>query len=143
MGAIRCFVLAALVGCAARLPEGWEDARPVASLVQTECGGSPYEAFDERVEVDLASDPLVVEAFETHFRCAQDVEGFVREEGDAVEVLVQPIDMTPKVVAGCDCLYDLVIEVGARPDDLARVSVYRRWDDLNDANDPVLIGEVE
>ncbi|MEZ4320759.1 MAG: hypothetical protein R3F61_24975 [Myxococcota bacterium] len=130
-----------LAGCAPDLPAGWEDAEPVASLEQAECSGNPYEAFDERFEADLESDPLVVRAFETHFRCAQDVEGYFREVGDAVEVLVQPVDMTPKAVAGCDCLYDLTIEVGARDTPPASVSLFRRWDSLNDDNEPVAILE--
>jgi hypothetical protein len=138
----RAVLVLFLVGCGPELPDGWEDAQPVASLEQTECAGNPYEAFDERVESDLTGDPLVVEVFESPFRCEQDVEGFWKRDGDDVEVLVQPIDMNPGVVAGCDCLFDLVIEVTTTDEPPTRLGVYRRWDDLNDDNDPVEIGEV-
>ena len=45
------------------------------------------------------------------FRCAQSVEGFWLAEHDTLHVLVQPIDMDPSEVAGCDCLYDLSMTV--------------------------------
>lgn len=132
-----------LVACGADLPPGWEDAEPVESLDQAPCAGSPYDTgIVAEVEADLAADPLLVDASSVQFRCEQDVEGFWKQDGGKVEVLVQPIDMNPKMVAGCDCLYDLSIEVGSPDPTATEVVLYRRWDDLNDPNDPVEVGRV-
>lgn len=133
-----------VVGCSADLPAGWEDATPVDALVQHKCDGSPYddEKHDERVASDLTGDPLEVQVFEAHFRCAQDVEAFFTRDGDQLDVLVQPIDMDPAAVAACDCLYDLDIEVTTTDEPPTSVTVFRRWDNLNDANDPVEIGSI-
>lgn len=133
-----------LAACGPDLPAGWEDARPVTSLVQSECDGSPLKkAHDERVEGDITASPLEVVLREGHFRCAQDVEGFYKLSGTGVDVLVQPVDMNPRVVAACDCLYDVemtvALEVDLAPD---AVTVFRRWDNLNDDNDPVEIGSL-
>jgi hypothetical protein len=49
--------------------------------------------------------------------------------------------MHPEVVAGCDCLYDIAMRVHDVDPDV--VSLYRRWDDINDPNDPVLVDTVE
>lgn len=138
---MRHLALLMLAACSPDLPAGWEDATPVASLTQSECAGNPYEAPpDERVAGDLASDPLSIEVLEAHFRCAQDVEAYWQQDGERVEVLVQPIDMNPSVVAACDCLFDLDIEVGVPTSPPERLVVYRRWDNLNDDNVPVQIG---
>jgi hypothetical protein len=127
-----------LSACGPDLPPGWEDAERVDDLVQTDCAGSPYEPFDERVEVDFAADPLVVDYLEAHFRCAQPVEAFARSGAHALDLLVQPEDMHPDAVAGCDCLYDITMRV---EDGRAEtVTVYRRWDDWNEPNEPVLVG---
>ncbi len=130
-----------LFGCGPDLPAGWEDATPVVSLRQSECDGNPYETFDERVESELGT-PLTVDVYETHFRCAQDVEAYWRPVGAGVEVLVQPIDMSPKDVAACDCLYDLNIEVSEPEEPVTTLEVFRRWDSLGDANEPVSIGTI-
>ncbi len=135
--------LAILGGCGPDLPAGWEDAEPVVSLVQSECEGSPLEAFDERVSADLEGSPLRVEAFETHFRCAQDVEAFFRTSGSEIDVLVQPVDMNPANLAACDCLYDLEIAVTSPSSAPARVEVFRRWDSESGDSDPVSIGVIE
>jgi hypothetical protein len=80
----------------------------------------PYSEHDERVEVDLDSDrlPLHVDYREAHYRSAQRVEAFARSDGDRLDILVQP-DVRP-----------------------AEVRLYRRWDDWNVPNPPVLIGAV-
>jgi hypothetical protein len=124
------------------LPPGWEGAFGIADLVQTPCEGTPYDDPDEHVEVDFDADPLAVAYRQAHFRCAQEVEAFGRRDDDALDILVQPIDMHPKVVAGCDCLYDIDMRVAEYPSIPDRVSLYRRWDDWNVPNHPVLIGSV-
>lgn len=141
---MRASVLAALlftVGCA-DLPEGWEDAEPIPDFYQRQCaGGDPYEDYDERVEASATADAVSVDYLEAHFRCAQDVEGFYKRSGDQVDVLVQPVDMNPSQVAGCDCLYDINMTLPVEPP--STVTVYRRWDNLNSPNDPVKIATVE
>ena len=136
-------IVATIMACAPDLPPGWEDAERVASLSQTPCEGDPYGEHDERVEVDFSGAPVQVDYKEAHFRCAQDVEAFARIEGAALDLLVQPIDMDPKVVAGCDCLYDIAMSVAEYPGVPDRVSLYRRWDDWNEPNPAVLIGRVD
>lgn len=127
-----------LLACGPELPAGWEDAVPVRDLLQQPCAGDPYGETNERIEVDFDRS-VHVDYREAHFRCAQDVEGFARSEDDRLDLLVQPIDMHPTAVAGCDCLYDVSMDVPA--DTIpAEVRLYRRWDDWNDPNDPVLVG---
>ncbi|RLB48535.1 MAG: hypothetical protein DRJ42_23000 [Deltaproteobacteria bacterium] len=127
-------------GCAGPdLPWGWEDAQPVEST-QTECVGNPYEAHDEHIEVAGGASWIDVDYLEAHFRCDQEVEAFRRGNGASIEFLVQPVDMNPSVVTACDCLYNVTITVpGLATGDYA-VSLFRRWDNLNDPNDPLLIG---
>lgn len=118
------------------LPEGWEDAVPISDFSQRECSGDPYGEYDETVTATLADGDLDFVWDEAPFRCAQDVEGFYRTEGDLLQVLVQPVDMNPRAVAGCDCLYRLDFTV---PDWSGPWEAWRRWDNINDPNDPELI----
>lgn len=131
-----------IAGCGPELPTGWESAKTVDSLVQQECGGSPYEGYTTTVESDLTGDPLEVSVASAHFRCAQDVEAFWQREGDLLEVLVQPVDMHPGAVAGCDCLYDLDIDVTSTDEPPTNLVVWRRWDALNEPNEPERLGSV-
>jgi hypothetical protein len=125
---------------AADLPVGWESAKPVADLIQLECSGSPYSNTNERVDFNAGREKLGIEYREAHFRCVQDVEGFFREVGSEIDVLVQPIDMNPQSVAACDCLYDITILLEPVTSGAHDVALYRRWDHLNDPNEPVRIG---
>jgi hypothetical protein len=127
----------------ADLPPDWEDAEPVAALVQTECGGDPYEGADERLEAEGGGGEVSLSYREAHFRCEQEVEAFYLLEGDTLSVLVQPIDMDPGAVAGCDCLYDVDITVDGLEVGALNVALFRRWDNLNDPNDPVAIDSAE
>ncbi|MCA9567058.1 MAG: hypothetical protein KC656_04410 [Myxococcales bacterium] len=124
-----------VVACGPDLPVGWEDAEPVASLVQHECDGTPYEPYDVTLDADLSGSPVSAAVHNAHFRCAQDVEGFWQWSGDALQILVQPSDMNPRIVAGCDCLYDLdiTVEADGTPTSL---EVWERQDALNDPNEP-------
>jgi len=134
------FVLA-LVGCGPDLPDGWEDAAPVEAFAQSACDGTPYEAFDTRVSSTLEAD-LTIEVLDARFRCEQAAEAFWHEVDGGVEVLVQPVDMRPGAVAGCDCLFDLEIGVGTLDETPSQVAVYQRQDRLNEPNPVSLIGEV-
>ena len=131
--------LSLLLSCGADLPEGWEDAAPVEDLVQTDCEGSPYDTGQvEAMTAQAAAPGLRVVGDPLHFRCAQEVEGFYKAAGDQVDVLIQPVDMDPREVAGCDCLYRVEAGVPLAPP--ADVTLWRRWDNLNDDNDPVEVG---
>ncbi len=134
--------LTLIVGACTDLPDDWQGATPVASLDQQPCEGSPYEGtHEERVEAveGEALDHLAVR--EAHFRCAQEVEAFQIMEDGTARVLIQPIDLRPKDVAGCDCLYDLdlVLDADTPPE---AVEVWRRWDEHAGSTDPVQIGRV-
>jgi hypothetical protein len=131
-----------LAACGPDLPEGWEDAERVHDLEQADCAGNPYEEHDEHIEVDFDRDPVRVDYLEAHFRCAQDVEAFARSDGADLSLLVQPIDMDPKVVAGCDCLFDIRMDVAEHEGTPDVVTLWRRWDNLNDPNPLVEIGTV-
>lgn len=137
----RAFVFIALVGCGPDLPDGWEDAAPVEAFAQSACDGTPYEEFDTRVSSNLEAD-LTVQVLDARFRCEQVGEAFWHEADGGVEVLIQPVDMRPGAVAGCDCLYDLDIEVAALDGAPARVAVFQRQDRLNEPNPVSLLGEV-
>ncbi len=139
-------LLAALAaGCqlSPDLPEGWEDAEPVSSLVQAECDGDPYDGAEGFLEASAAAGEVVVTYGDAHFRCAQDVEAFYRLEGAVLSILVQPIDMDPKNVAACDCLYDVDLTVDGLDAGALTVELFRRWDNINDPNDPELVDSVE
>lgn len=131
----------ALVGCT-DLPDGWDGASSIADFSQSACSDAdPYGETNERVEAEAASGAIAVDYLGAPFRCSQDVEGFFRTNGDAVDVLVQPVHMNPSSVAKCDCLYEIHMTVPVAP--LAALTLYRRWDNINDPNDPVEIGSVQ
>lgn len=130
------------VAACVNLPEGWEDARRVPDFTQSDCDGSPYDtaqAEPELTATEGGDGALAVSAEPLTFRCAQDVEGFWKESGGLGELLVQPKDMHPSAVAGCDCLYR--IDARVQTDGVDTVAVWRRWDDLNEPNDPIKVGE--
>lgn len=127
------------LGCT-DLPEGWEDALVVEDFTQGQCQGDPYGDYDETVTAEVQGADLAFDWRQAPFRCEQDVEGFYRTEGDRLQVLVQPRDMHPTSVAKCDCLYDLTFAV---PDWDGPWDAYRRWDAINDPNEPVLVGSSE
>lgn len=126
--------------CAPDLPEDWADAQPVSSLTQGACDGDPYGDSDERLEAEGGAGQASLHYLEAHFRCDQDVEAYYLLEGDTLSVLVQPIDMDPSSVARCDCLYDIDIEIADLPAGTLTVDLFRRWDNINDDNEPVAIG---
>jgi hypothetical protein len=126
------------------LPTGWESAERISGLTQAECDGDPYGDtgsgdFDEHATFEGGVGAVQVVYNDAHFRCAQDVEAFARRSEGTLDVLVQPIDMDPDAVAGCDCLYDITMEITDLPAGDLAVSLSRRWDNINDPNDPVEI----
>lgn len=129
-----------LLAACADLPEGWEDAERIADFSQSPCSGDPYEGPEATVttSVDDGATAFVYDA--AQFRCSQDVEGFARIDGDVLGVLVQPVDMNPSSIAKCDCLYRLEFTV---PEWDGAWEVWRRWDAINDPNDPELVATSE
>jgi hypothetical protein len=138
----------ALTACAsdatgANLPGGWETAERVEELRQAPCGGSALaDNTPETFEATAAESGIAVAYDHAHFRCVQDVEAFVRRANGELDLLVQPIDMSPQAVAGCDCLYDIAMQVPAPRGDY-KLKLFRRWDSLNQPNDPIAIGEAD
>jgi hypothetical protein len=120
------------------LPQGWGNATPVKNLVQAVCAGS-MEFSNEHASFTGGSGSIGVDYQEAHFRCEQDVYGVFKVGNAAVEILVQPIDMHPEAVAGCDCGYNITFLVEPVPSGTMQTTLYRRWDALNSPNDPVPI----
>jgi acyl carrier protein len=111
------------------LPAGWEHAESVTSFTQAQCNGSAGlpGSPSETVDVVAGAGELRVAYHAAHFRCEQTVEGFVRRGPNSVDFLVQPKDMHPTKVAGCDCLYEITMSASA-PSGHTAITVYRRWD---------------
>jgi hypothetical protein len=142
MGRTKAIALVAAVlagGCSGPdLPAGWEKAEKI-ELAQGECLGTSYEASEESIEATPRAGGVVVSAW-ARFRCDQEAEGYVKTDGERIDLLFQPKDMDPSTVAKCDCLYELTASLGAASG-AHTVTVWRRWDNLNKPNDPLQIGE--
>lgn len=140
---LRAFTILPVIllsGCGPDLPAGWENAERVDELVQAECSDSPYQGYTVTIAAEkVGADALRVLYSNAHFRCAQDVEAFWKTDAAGVSILVQPKDMHPDMVAGCDCLYDVTMSL-PREQESGSVSVFRRWDALNEPNDPIAVG---
>ncbi|XXT14968.1 hypothetical protein WME94_32440 [Sorangium sp. So ce429] len=134
-----------LVGCGgADLPEGWEDAEAIEGLTQSECLASAYDAtVKETLAATPANGAVRLDYRAAHFRCEQEVEGFVRTAGGKVEVLVQPAEMDPSAVVRCDCRYDIGMKIDGLDKGAVTVELYRRWDNINEPNEPVKVGSVD
>ncbi|HEX7479966.1 MAG TPA: hypothetical protein VF331_19340 [Polyangiales bacterium] len=147
VGAAVLMVMVSACGsadAAADLPAGWSGAERITQFTQMECGGHPGipGAPPEAIQAVGTVNGLDVDYEHANFRCDQQVEGFARRTGPALDMLVQPIDMHPVNVAGCDCSYHIKasirVEVGT-----FKVSVYRRWDALTIPNEPLKIGQAD
>jgi hypothetical protein len=127
------------------LPAGWTGAQRLTDFHQAECNGTPYgdagAALRERIEATASARSVLVTYYGAHFRCAQDVEGFVRTSGTALDVLVQPVDMNPVSIARCDCLYQITLSVPAT-EGPHQLSLYRRWDHKSGSDEPTRIGSL-
>lgn len=128
----------AATACGSDLPPGWEGAKSLP-IVQTECQGSPYDGPPEEVQVTPRSGGVDLLYDNAHFRCDQKVEGFIRWSGANADVLVQPKDMNPSKVAGCDCLYRITASIPGSPGD-HEITLFRRWDEHGGHSDPVRVG---
>jgi hypothetical protein len=85
------------------LPEGWENAQPIA-LAQAPASGGCDSGTGVSLEVGLVAGRVqaVVDGLMTG--CGEGYEGFVRErDGGGYDLLVQPIDMHPLGLPGCVC----------------------------------------
>lgn len=130
-----------LLFACADLPEGWEDARRIEGFEQKACEGDPYDdSITDQVTATPAGGGVGFVWENAHYRCAQDVEGFYRFDGPLLQVLVQPVDMHPTTVAGCDCLYRVGFSVDGAEDGW---ELWRRWDALNEPNAPELVARSE
>jgi len=130
-----------LAGCGPDLPPDWVDAELVTTLDQSACTeGDPYGSHVEDIFADGREGGVDVEYLGAHFRCEQELEAYWLVDGTELKVLVQPLEMDPKEVAACDCLYDLWLRLEPVEADTWVLHLWRRWDNLNDPNDPVPIG---
>lgn len=121
------------------LPEGWGNAARVKNLVQQVCPNGGIDFSSEHASFTGGTGNIGVDYQDAHFRCAQDVEGFFKAGGGAVDILVQPKDMHPGAVAGCDCGYNITFIVEPVAAGTMQTTLYRRWDDQNSPNNPVAI----
>ena len=121
------------------LPSGWAGAERVADLVQVECSDGGFDFSNETATFRPGDASVVVDYEEAHFRCEQTVEGFFKLDGSALDILVQPVDMHPSAVAGCDCAYGIQFTIKPLASGAVQTTLYRRWDDLNEPNEPVTI----
>src|SRR5450432_3227554 len=139
-GALRASLALSLLACSSKpdLPAGWEGAQSVTSFTQAACGGSADDpnAPSESIVVSTGPGSVRVAYHEAHFRCDQSVEGFMRTGPKSVDFLVQPTDMNPSKVAGCDCLYEVTL-AARMPAGSTTVTLYRRWDNESGATDPL------
>ena len=128
----------------ADLPVGWESAERIEEFIQFPCSGSPYD-YDagspsenpaERIMFTAAEGSFRVEYEEAQFRCAQDVEGFVRLSRTDVDILIQPVEMNPDGVAGCDCLYDITMVVDGLEERPHDITIWQRGDNFSGNEDP-------
>lgn len=132
----------ALLACSSKpdLPAGWENAQSVKSFTQAACAGPQGpNSPPESIEVVAGQGSVDVAYHNANFRCDQSVEGFVRAGPKSVDLLVQPTNMNPSTVAGCDCLYEITLATSV-PAGPAIVTLYRRWDHQSGNTDPVEIG---
>jgi hypothetical protein len=143
---LACSVLFSfLVACSgesprADLPAGWESAAPILTFRQAECAGSALDpSKQESVEVSADPRTITVQYHNAHFRCGQALEGFVRSSVGQRDILVQPSDMNPSKIAGCDCLYELTMTLGVDAGNYL-VSVSRRWDHKSGSDGVTFIG---
>lgn len=125
----------------AELPAGWERATKIVDFTQRDCDQTNQEG-EESIAVDGVAAGIELAYRHAHFRCSQDVEGFVRRGEGQLDILIQPVDMNPRSVAKCDCRYEISANVSAAAGEHA-VTVYRRWDNINSDNDPVKVGSTE
>jgi hypothetical protein len=127
------------------LPETWADAQHIARFTQGPCNCAAPGGPPETIEASANDGSIDVSYAHAAFRCQQDVEGYVRQDGEAIDVLVQPINLNPVFLSKCDCQYDVAMTIpaakrGRYPAGAYRLSVYRRWDNVNEPNDPLEIG---
>ena len=59
---------------------------------------------DDTTAVTLAASPVVA-------RCSQELTAYWQEGGSGAEVLIQPVDMHPSMVAKCGCTYAVSMSV--------------------------------
>jgi hypothetical protein len=121
------------------LPDGWDKAARVKGFAQEKCPGSDMDFTGESATFAGGVGNIGVVYQDAHFRCEQNAEGFFKVEGDAVDMLVQPLDMDPKSTAGCDCAYTITFLVEPVPAGAHPTTLYRRWDNITQPNDPVPI----
>ena len=132
-------LLATVMACtdatygSADLPPDWENSSRIERFRQSGCGNSPASVGPaEAIDVAVAGGTVDIKYAYAPFRCQQNVEGFLRETGNALDVLIQPVDMSPEQPTTCSCLYELGLTLPARAGSYDAgeytLTIYRRWD---------------
>jgi hypothetical protein len=121
------------------LPPDWQGAARIEHFEQFECSSSAYDGPKESIEATAAAKAIEVVVHFAHFRCEQTVEGYLRPREGRFDVLIQPVDMSPKAVAMCDCLYEIALDFAASTG-VYDVTIHRRWDHLSGNDEPLVIG---
>lgn len=134
----------ALVGaCGSQydLPTEWSGADRI-DVSQGVCAGSvDMYPPDPIVSALPLGHSIEVTYDNASFRCQQQVEGFVQDQGMLHHVLIQPKDMHPRTVALCDCLYRLNFRISASAG-VNQVAVYQRRDTLGGPGDVLKVAVV-
>jgi hypothetical protein len=134
-------LLACSSGSKPDLPAGWEGAQAVTEFTQAACSGSADAPGgpSESIDASASAGSVRVAYHAAHFRCEQSVQGFVRTGPKSLDFLVQPVDMNPASVAGCDCLYEISLAAKASSG-ATTITLYRRWDNHSGSSNPVEVG---
>jgi hypothetical protein len=121
----------------------WENAQPVSDFSQEEQEGNAIldTGVEPPVSAYVDSSGLHVEGQYFAFMCGEAVEGFYKQEGERVAVLVQPVDMDPDKETG-PCFY--LVEASIPEGTPAAVSLFKRRHDCCDVkSEPELVGCVK
>jgi len=124
------------------LPPSWETATRLGDFTQSACDGDPGEEPERTQEINMTLSTGFASVSWTNapFRCEQPLEAYVRRT-DTVEILVQPIDMSPAEPARCDCFYNLDFALNVTEEDTVFTFFVRR-DEAGGPSAPARVGQL-
>src|SRR5688572_19125291 len=134
------YALVTLAGCT--LPPGFHGALPVADLEQSGCsptGATAPYGTTTAVQGVYAFSPgvgrLRVNWAGAPFACDAVLEGWSKKHGDALDLLVAPVDREP--AGDCECPWNLLIDVEDLPSSVQLLVTVHAWDGVAE---PVPLG---
>ena len=146
IGAV-CLVCFAALGCdnvdEVDLPPGWESADFVKSFTGPCLWGNIEDGQSELGAVSIDGETILF-VDRLSFNCVADnLDVFVKEEGESMEILIQPSEMNPGSLTRCMCTYDVRAFLGA----LAAKSSFSVWsrgvNSGDEPSEPHRVGDVE